>query len=190
MVRPSLYSFVAIPQREFLVPERESSCAAGDALPKHEPAKPMAITQVVTVRTMVQKEPRPRDPSQQSGRFDSEEFDAGQRDYAHDLGCSLRARQYARPIARLRSSIGYPSNFELADDTSLRGSQPRSLDDTQILPLLRLDSFRACSPRRPRRSHRRRTHYRGPSTPRNPLGTQGWPSTHRARQRRSIQTSK
>jgi Glycerophosphoryl diester phosphodiesterase family len=36
---------------------------------------------------------------------------------------------------------------------------------TQILRLLSLDSWQACSPRRLRRSHRRRTHHRAPSTP-------------------------
>jgi hypothetical protein len=50
------------------------------------------------VRTTVQKQPG-RGRSQPPGRFVSDVFDAGPGDYAHNLGCSLRTRQGARPIA-------------------------------------------------------------------------------------------
>jgi len=47
------------------------------------------------------KQPRPR-RSQPPARFDSGEFDAGPRDYAHDLGCTVcvRVRAYGRRLRR------------------------------------------------------------------------------------------
>ena len=48
MVRPSLCSFVALPQRESSYPKRESSCASGDALPKQTRLSQWRGTRVTT----------------------------------------------------------------------------------------------------------------------------------------------
>jgi hypothetical protein len=83
MVKPPLCSFVARPQRESSYRKRESSCATGDALPKQEHGRA--------------KGDHPADERETVGpqgatvdRSHLLAFDAGPRDYAHDLGCTAR----------------------------------------------------------------------------------------------------
>jgi hypothetical protein len=68
--------------------------------------------------------------------FDSSDFDAGPSDYPHDLGCSLRTRQGARPIARL--TVGYEVALLGYDrairhrKSCLRGPQGLQIDRGEI----------------------------------------------------------
>jgi hypothetical protein len=60
--------------------KRESSCATETPYPNRDTAKPMAITQLMSVRPMVQKQPR---SATATCSLDSGEFDACPRDCAH-----------------------------------------------------------------------------------------------------------
>ena len=65
------------------------------------------MTQAVNVRTTVHKQPGRAVGHNHLVALIPAISAAGPSDYPHDLGCSLRTRQGARPIARLTVGCGH-----------------------------------------------------------------------------------